>query len=184
MALFADPASDTLAQARAIVGEGARFNLDADGVRFERTLNLALAALRFLRREQQPRSRFERGRGETMFGRTVVVVDFREQDHPRLIGTPDNAAARGRFWIEQGTGRVLRSEIHLSTRRGGTTVSGVLRVQFAFVPELGLWLPGSMEEEYVVTDLQQRVVATVSGRASYSSARRFGVNVREAVAEP
>jgi hypothetical protein len=63
-------------------------------------------------------------------------------------------------------------------------VSGVLHVQFAAFPDVDLWLPGSMEEDYNLTDTRERQLATVSGRASYTNARRFGVNVEEAVAVP
>lgn len=184
VALFSAPVVDVREQARVIVQEGARYNLDVDGASFERTLNLPFAALRFLQPENQRRSRFARGRTETMFGRAVVVVTFREEDQPRLIGTPDGAVASGSFWIEQGRGRVLQTELHLSTRRGNTTVSGVLRVKFAAFPEVDLWLPGSMEEDYILTDTRERRLADASGRASYSNARRFGVNVQEQVATP
>jgi hypothetical protein len=182
--LFSQPGADAREQARDIVREGARYNLEVDGASFDRTLNLPLAALRFLQAENQRRSRFERGRTDTMFGRAVTVVTFREEEEPRLIGTPDGAAARGTFWIEQETGRVLRTELHLSTRRGNTTVSGALQVQFAAFPDLALWLPGSMEEDYILTDARERRLATVSGRASYTNARRFGVTVQEQVTAP
>jgi hypothetical protein len=59
MSLFAEPAADAGDHARSIAREGARYNLDVDGVSFERTLNQPLAALRFLQPGNQRRSRFE-----------------------------------------------------------------------------------------------------------------------------
>jgi hypothetical protein len=153
-------------------------------LRFERTLNQPLAALRYLQGDPERRARFQVERTTSASGRSAVVVAFREQGHPRVIGTPDGAAASGRLWIDEATGTILETELLLASRRGNTTVSGVLRVQFVANSDLDLWLPGSMEEDYVLTDSRGLRIATVSGRASYANARRFGVAVQEEVATP
>ena len=57
-ALFTKPNSDRLKQAQGIVAEGARFNLDPAEIRLNRTINLPLTALRFLRAADQHRSSF------------------------------------------------------------------------------------------------------------------------------
>jgi hypothetical protein len=179
--LFAEPRTDALEQARRIVAEGARFNLNVVGVQFDRTINLPMAALMFLRTENQPRSRFLREATETLGGRRVMIVRFEEREKPRLIGTPDEAAARGRFWIELDSGRVLRTNLELHTRRGTTDVAAALTVNFRDYPDLALWLPSEMEETYELTGATRQVLAAIGGRALYSNARKFRVDVDEDV---
>ena len=60
-------------QAASIVaGKSARFNLNPPGVTFERTLNIPLEALRFLRKMNQSRSRFDvAGEERTDVGKVV-----------------------------------------------------------------------------------------------------------------
>lgn len=207
VALFAKPGVEASARARSIVQEGARYNLTPEDVPFERSINLPMAALMFLHAGNQARSRFQYGGREIMFGRSVTVVRFEETAQPRLIGSTDHAAASGRFWIEDGTGRVLRSEIQMRSRQENTMVSAAIRVQYGAVPQLDVWLPSSMEEDYVFTvhydageplnlrlpgemaddyviaGTLRRVAATVSCRATYSNARKFRVDVQEQVIE-
>ena len=49
LTLFTKPNPDRLAQAQRIVAEGARFNLNPPDIRLNRTINLPLTAVRFLR---------------------------------------------------------------------------------------------------------------------------------------
>lgn len=181
--LFANPRPDALDQAKRIVAEGARFNLSVPGLQFDRTINLPMAALMFLRSGNQTRSRFTRDMNDTISGRRVTVVLFEERDKPRMIGTSDDAAARGAFWIETQTGRVLRSRLQLDTRRGVTDVTAVVTVDYREVEELDLWLPESMEEHYEFTGSARQQLAVITARALYSNARKYRVNVDERVRE-
>jgi hypothetical protein len=179
--LFADPSPDAVAQAQRIVQEGARHNLNPVGVQFARTLNLPMAALMYLRRENQPRSRFQRVSLDSVSGRRVLIVRFEETASPRLIGSVDNAPARGRFWIEQETGRVLRTQLEINSRRGTTNIQAVIDVEYGESPEVGLWLPRQMEENYNFTDGMNRPLASIFGRALYTNVRKFRVDVEENV---
>lgn len=181
--LFANPSPDSLAQAQRIVQEGARHNLNPVGVQFARTLNLPLAALMYLRPANQPRSRFQRVSLDSIGGHRVLIVRFEETSTPRLIGSVDNAPARGRYWIEQGTGRVLRTELEISSRRGTTNIQAVIEVEYAESPEVGLWLPRQMEENYTFTDGMGRQLANIFGRAIYTNVRKFRVDIQENVDE-
>ena len=74
-------------QARRIADEGARFNLSPQRFAFNRTLNVPMTALRFLRRPNQHRSTFRVDRVEP----SRVVLRFKEEATPRLIGSEDGA---------------------------------------------------------------------------------------------
>lgn len=181
--LFSNPSGDALEQAQRIVQEGARHNLNPVGVQFARTLNLPLAALRFLQVENQSRSTFQRVSLDSLGGHRVLIVRFEETAEPRLIGSVDNAPARGQFWIEQDTGRIRRTELVITSRRGTTTIQAVLEVEFEEVPELGLWLPRQMEEDYNFTDGMNNLIANIFGRALYTNPRKYRVNIEENVDE-
>jgi hypothetical protein len=169
--LFLKPHANRHEQARRITAEGARFNLDAAGYDLHRTVNNPHVALRFLRRQAQSRSRFRIAGDERVERVPATVLEFEEQAKPRLIASPDAAPARGRFWIEPESGRVLRSELSLETGVTGqkTSARTRIRVSYARDERLDEWLPSSMEEEYRVA------AALVEGSARYSGFRRFTV---------
>jgi hypothetical protein len=73
-------------------------------------------------------------------------VQYHEQKHDTLIktmGTRD-LPARGRFWIEPATGRVLMSELMLENRR----IKVAIDVSYQSEPLLGLLVPIEMRERY------------------------------------
>ena len=142
LSLFTKPNLDRLAQAQRIVGEGARFNLNPPDIRLNRTLNLPLTAVRFLRTVDQYRSHFNIPPQNRSTG--VVSLEFTEEHRPRLITTPDQAAATGRFDIEVATGRVLSSTLNLRSRSANATIE----VKFSPHPQIGMYLPESMTEQY------------------------------------
>ncbi len=156
-------------QAASIVAESARFNLNPPGVTFERTLNIPLEALRFLRKMNQSRSQFDvAGEERTDVGK-VVVLKFREQAMPRLISSPLDEAASGRFWIEPVSGAVVRSELTMSA----PNVSATITVTYARQLSPAVWLPASMDENYRLVN----GTVALSGHAIYSHFRRFQVDV-------
>lgn len=183
VSLFDKPLPDALEQARRIVREGARFNLVPSGVGFDRTLNLPMAALLFLRTGNQERSAFRLDGHDSVAGRSVAVLRFRETGKPRLIGTPDQAGAQGSFWVVEATGEVLRTELLLRTRRGTLDTTATIRVDYAQDARRKLWLPRQMEEEYAITDGTGRSVAEIFGRAIYSNVRKFDVVIDEKLTE-
>lgn len=181
--LFSNPSANSLEQARRIVGEGARFNLVPVGLTFERTINLPMAAQMYLRPANQGRSHFRHDGGDSIAGHRVAVLLFNETARPRIIGSPDNAAAQGTFWIEPDSGHVLRTELIIRSRRGTTEIAATIKVDYAQDPRQKLWLPRQMEEEYAITDATGRSVADIFGRAIYTNARKFNVAVEEKAAE-
>ncbi len=161
--LFMKPNPNAFQQARRIVVEGARFNISPRTFPLDRTLNVPLTALRFLRGPNQHRSTFQLDRVEP----SRIVLKFKEQASPRLIATDDGAAATGSFAIEPISGRVLESEFQLVTRR----VAARFIVVYAEQPALKLWLPASMTESYMFGGAS----ASMDGRATYSNFRMFRV---------
>jgi hypothetical protein len=167
--LFLKPKADAFAQGRKIAEESARFNINPSRVSFNRTLNVPLTALRFLRGAGQPRSRWTLVRQDSVDGRTLQIVRFEELSKPRLIGSRTESAARGGFWLEEATGAVVRSELFF----GDGAVSASIRVEFANHPTIKLWLPVAMNEHYT---LRAAVSGTINGAAKYSNFRRFNVD--------
>jgi hypothetical protein len=161
--LFMKPNPDAIQQAQRIASEGARFNISPKMFTLNRTLNVPLTALRFLRGPNQDRSTFQLDRVEP----SRIILKFKEHAKPRLIASDDGSAATGSFTIEPTSGRVLESELQLVTRQ----VAGTFSVVYAEQPALKLWLPASMTESYTFG----RASAMLDGRATYSSFRVFRV---------
>lgn len=162
--LFLKPSGDTPDQISRIVAESAKHNLGW----VTRTINVPTMVLVFGKREQQARSQFRRG-GRTKVGDADArEVRFTERALPRVIQTRDNAATQGTFWIDEDTGRVLRTEMKVST--GSTSL--VIGVSYARDPKLGIWLPVLMTERYSAP--RQPII---TGRAVYRNFRKFDVTV-------
>jgi hypothetical protein len=168
LTLFTRPNPDRLAQAQRIVGEGARFNLNPPDVRLNRTINLPLTAVRFLRTADQYRSHFNIPPQNRSAG--VVSLEFTEEHRPRLITTPDEAAATGRFDIEVATGHVLSSTLNLRSWSANATIE----VKFSPHPQIGMYLPERMTEQY-----RGSFNGIVAGNATYSRYRQFKVETSE-----
>lgn len=175
-ALLSDFAPDSLNQARRIAAESARFNLNPTGVSFNRTTNTPLTALLFLRAANQSRSAFRLGKAESINGVVSTVVTFTEQTKPRLIGSRDEAAANGTFWIDASTSRVVQTLLRLNTALDVVRyVTSETLVTFGPVPRLDVWPPLTMKESYRWMPTEQ----TLTTRAEYSNFRQFSVTVDE-----
>jgi VWFA-related protein len=168
--LFLKPDANTMSQVRRVVEESTRFNLNPPRGGVNRTINQPFLALKFLRAVNQERSTFtvdssSRG-GEPGSVRLTFVVSAK----PRLIASPDRAAAHGSFRIDPQTGRVFASELSIETVGTRATI----RVRYAEQPKLALWLPVSMDESY-------GLLAGIEGHATYSNFRRFQVETNETI---
>jgi hypothetical protein len=177
--LFLKPTSDTFRRARRIMDEGARFNLNIRGREIDRNLNLPMIALRFIHAHGQPRSHFKVDGVKTIDDERLVVLRFQEHANPRMIESTDNAAAHGLFWIEPVSGRVVRSELVITTRVRDIGVTAVITTTFALQPKVGVWVPASMEERYTLGPS-----ATIEGHATYTNFRKFKVDVETVIKAP
>jgi hypothetical protein len=191
MRLFVESPRDAVDQARRIVAESARYNLGD----LTRTFNMPLLALAVLHPDSQSRFRFSDLRLDRAIAQGVYVVAYREQVGPTLVQGLDgrNLFARGRLWIEGVSGRVLKSEIVIEhplvvPRQTPVGVSGVHAPVVATVttvfqdhPELSVAVPTEMREEYRLPDWAG---LQVTGVATYTQFRRFGVQVDQEVTLP
>lgn len=162
--LFVSPPGDAASQVRSIINSGARHNLGE----VTRTINVPTMSLEYAKRNTQGRSDFRRGGRSRIDGYEVREVRFTERQLPRIIHTVDNAAAQGTFWIDEETGRVHRTELRVTTGRTAATI----KVDYALVPTLDLWLPVVMEERYATPSRP-----VITGRAAYQNFRSFKVTV-------
>lgn len=190
--IFLNPTETTLTQTATILAESARYNIGA----LERTVNVPLLTLRFLEAKNQPRFSFSRTRdtrpnamtveapapaGHFRVSTALWVVEFKERQSPTLIRTRDRVEhrrlgdlpARGRFWIDPATGRVLMSEVVLDTRGA----RGIITVNYQSEPLLGVLVPIEMRERYD----RLRDKSVIEGFASYGRFRQFQVLVNEAL---
>jgi hypothetical protein len=169
-------APGSLQEARRIADEGARFNLNPVGVIINRNINTPMTALLFLRAASQGRSKFTLDKIQDVDGQRVAVVGFAEQTKPRLVGSRDDAAAHGQFWIDATTGRVLRTALQMETAFQNTSIATTIVVSFAQAAGIEAWVPLTMDESYELHDV---INQSVKGHADYSHFRQFTVTMSE-----
>lgn len=189
--LFLNP-SAARPDSESIVAESARYNIG----RVTRTVNTPTLPLLFLDPDVQSRFRFKLSAGGAPVmangsGRStstsasvftvsteVWVVEYQEVERGTVIRTPNgkDLPARGRFWIEPATGRVLMSELIAED----TNVLATIDVSYQSEPLVGLLVPIEMRERYDVRGDGSRI----TGAATYGRFRQFGVHVDENIASP
>lgn len=189
LALVTSPVPDAVGQAKRMAEEGARFNIG--GV--VRTINAPTIALMFLRSSEQPRSQWSLAGRRRISGHEVLELRFVERDRPRAIETRDDAPAQGSFWIEPDSGRLVRSQLIVASAGMTATVT----VTFGPVPNIGPWVPLSMDDEYRPTNrsgggagalLSSRdgvtsstSQAVIEGHATYRNFRTFTVETNTVI---
>ena len=175
--LFLNPSASADRQVYGILSDSARYNIGD----VARNFNTPTLALLFLR--DAYKSRFEFQHGESRSPRLgldvpevntdVWVVEYVESWPTTLIRGRDreNLPAIGRFWVESATGRVLVSELTLSTAEVNVTIT----VRYDPNERLGHLVPAEMRERYE----NRRQGSHVEGTATYTRFRRFQVQVLE-----
>ena len=183
--LTAEAAGD--AQIVRINEESARYNIG----NIYRNFNTPALALMFLEPEVQPRFKFRRveTKPPTLASRWnggvaarfaapahLWAIEYQEVQKGTLIRRqPGNTdmPARGRFWIEPDTGRVLLSELQV----GDPLTRATIAVAFVDDPVATVRIPIEMRERYV--NGSSRV--TTEGTAQYGRLRRFSVGTDEVI---
>ena len=183
--LFLQPAASRAAQLMRIRAESARYNIGT----VERTVNTPTLPLLFLETANQKRFAFTRASSRATLtlappselagaafrtSTEVWIVDFREKQDGTLIRDERgrDVPARGRFWIEPSSGRVLMSELTANTRRIRATID----VSYQSEPLVGLLVPIEMRERYATRDAER-----IDGVATYGRFRQFTVTVEEEI---
>ena len=168
--LFLEGSRNALDQARLLMEESARYNVG----NVSRTINLPTMALDFLTEAYRPRFAFTDG-GRDATGRILVFKETAR--NPTYISTTNNRdlPAAGRFWVEEDTGRVVKTEL----KAIDTAVEAQIIVTYQTDPLSGAWVPARMEERYI----RRGDPNEVRGLATYSNFRRFKVETTEEVAK-
>jgi len=156
-------------KARALALEQARFNLGD----ILRTVNSPLFALEFLLPRNQDRFKFRMAADAVVDGTRAVTITYQERRRPTMINTleGEDVEARGTFWIEPATGRVLKSELRTGEGKH-RMIRAVITVTYAPNDRLLLLVPVSMEETYTYKSIH------ITGTATYSNFRRFETEAR------
>ena len=166
--LFLEPAASAMRRAADLQSAGARYNLLDIG-----TLNNPLLALAFLQDIYQERFRFNLAGLEKKLGPNVRTVQFQEWKVPTLIKGNGNQdiPARGLVWIEEDTGRVVKTELRIGGRTSPISVITVYKPD----DELGINIPVEMQDWY------PDGTGEIRGVATYGRFRRFQVRTTEEV---
>jgi hypothetical protein len=167
--LFSNPDASTFDRANALLHESARFNLGPT----YRTVNTPTLALVMLLPQHQDRFRWERKGTRRFSGHEGVELRAVEVGRPTLVHQLDgqDVPATARFWIEPGSGRVLRTEAHYEVPKGEGAVFDAecwINTQYRPEPALAVWVPDNMYER-----------CAIEARARYSNYRRFQVETAE-----
>lgn len=155
-------------RAHEIAVASAQFNIREMG-----TVDNPMLAVGLLQRVYRPRVRFTlRGRDGSA-GQDVWIVEFRETARPTLMrGSGDkDIFARGRYWVEAATGRIVRTEIVFTALGTESTVT----TSFEMDERLGTPVPVEMRFKRGGSRNEVRGVAT------YGRFRRFEVGTEEAI---
>ena len=179
MRLFLAPDSSSASQVQRITDESSRYNIG----NLYRTVNVPVLALVILDPANQPRFRFKRSdRHDPLLENGAVrsadvwEIEYQEVQKQTMIRTTNgrDLSARGRFWIEPASGRVVASDLVAED----LTIKGIIDVDYAIEPAIGLLVPASMRERYDIRSDGSRV----DGEASYARYRQFQVKVDEKLA--
>jgi hypothetical protein len=179
--LFKTPRDASRPQAEEMTDNSVRQYIDGN----LHLLDQAMLAVEFLRAANQEHSTFKLEGVKTMNGAQVAVLKFNEKAQPRLVPSPENAAAVGRFWIEMATGTVRQTELGLTARRFNVHTV----VKYAADGATSLWLPVEMTQQCQVSGGMSSVVGgmgtgggnsvrqELEGRAIYTRYRRVPVDL-------
>jgi hypothetical protein len=174
IALLEDPPDDALRRAREITVAGARYNVENIG-----TVNNPLLAMSFLRGEYRDRFRFTVGGRERKLGPTVRKITFEETRIPTILTQEGNRdlPAYGVMWVEEGTGRIVKTEVRLGEKPSVSTghVSSSLGwnppttivTTFGLDKQLAIDVPVEMRDRYPFQRNE------IKGVATYGAFRRL-----------
>ena len=160
--LFLQPWDTALKQAVRIHSDGARYNLVNVGA-----VNFPLVAVALLQPSYRDRFEFSVGKLERIDGSDLRVIAFRERNPvDTVLGMP----ASGRVWVDETTGRVMKTELQLRGR--GLRFAFTIATSFAIDERLQLAVPVEMRDSYPG-------YLDMTGVATYGRFRSFQVRTAE-----
>lgn len=167
--LFVEPPESALRRAREISSASEKYNLANIG-----NINNPLLVMALMQEQNHDRFRFTLGNIEKSLGPDIRIVQFQEFRSPSLIKLDGNADvfSSGLLWVEQATGRVVKTQFNLGRRGAGIEIT----TTFQNDPDLKIDVPVLLKEWYPAgTD------GDITGEATYSHFRRFQVSTQEEV---
>ena len=167
--LFLEAAPDAAENAERVTRESAQYNLEDVG-----TLNKPLLAISFLQGRYVSHFQFTTGSRDKNVGPNARLVQFTEWMKPTILRSGSanrDLIARGRFWIDETSGRVAKTELDFGT---GFDPDYVMTT-FRFDDDLQVDVPVEMRERWRFRESEMTGVAT-DGRF-----RRFGVQTEEKI---
>lgn len=159
--------TDTVRRAVDLSRASAKYNLADLG-----TLNNPLLVMTFLQPVHRPRFRFVRARLDRKLGPRVRTVRYDEFQRPTLMSVGPNVDLRasGLLWIDEDTGRIVKTELEVGERFPPTEIV----TTFAFDDGLGVSVPVDMREFYPVA-------GHIRSTVTYGPFTRLQVNSAEIV---
>lgn len=111
-----------------------------------RTINIPMLGMMLLHPQVRERFTFKHDGDESVAGRYVERISYRETVRPTLIKTTrgKDLALTGRMWIEPTTGVVIKTEMIAAD----PIIRAQVTVTFRRDGQLALWVPERMEEYY------------------------------------
>jgi hypothetical protein len=172
--LFLSDDATRFDQADRVMAESTRHNIG----NIARTINIPTLAMMFLHPRVRERFSFESAGDETIDGRVVRRVKYREAARPTIMRTTRGAdlVLEGHLWIDQETGVVVKTAMTAADPAVRANVS----VTFRRDEQLSIWVPAQMEEFYKAAQSVDEIHAT----ATYANVRRFQVNTGEKLGKP
>jgi hypothetical protein len=112
----------------------------------KRTINIPMLGMMLLHPQVRERFTFRHEGDESLQGRYVERISYRESTRPTLVKTTrgKDLALTGRMWIEPTTGVVVKTEMIAAD----PIVRAQVTVTFRRDDELAMWVPQRMEEYY------------------------------------
>jgi len=181
LGLFKAPTSASLSAAREMTDAAVRHYIQTN----LHVLDEPMLALEFLRASNQPRSAFTLDGVKPVNGAQVAVLKFIEKHTPRIVPTPGDTAAVGRFWIDAASGAVRQTELTFTAR------SFTFRATVKYASDAGTerWLPVEMTQDCRVSGPGSSAInhmganggydahQELSARATYSHYRQVPVDL-------
>jgi hypothetical protein len=165
--LLGGPVDAVIKEARKITDEGARQNIGDI-----RRVIVPTLPLMFLHPLHQYRFYFEKKGEEVIDGTRAWEIVYTEHIRPTMIRTGQNDVfARGTFWIEPESGRVLQCQLTLGDMN--STLRSAVAVRYQVDERLGIWTPVEMSENY--DNPRLKTANRISGRTVYTNFRRAEV---------
>jgi formylglycine-generating enzyme required for sulfatase activity len=171
--LFLSAPENLMDQAEKIGEEGARYNLG----NMRSTLGNPVLALGVLQQSYQSRFRFTLGRDDRSAVAGVSMVEYKEITTPAMIHgeAGRDLMSHGRVWIDNVTGRVMKTELQVEQ----PAIRAVVTTTFRVEDRSGIAVPVEMREQYTFANGNK--VNTV---ATYGRFRRFDVSATEDIRTP